>query len=134
MLELKKNSDEIFPARWYKAGIREILNDPAQRAQLKGPAFQDFKVAILGAYNSTKNQTTQNLIVNTNGTVIKTSEHFDFQAEDEIEFLGRFWLIEEVEYDLNGISPQAGVYGDILKNAITTLRIVALKRKNGGMR
>lgn len=134
MLEIKKNSDEIFPARWYKAGVREILNDPAQRAELKGPAFQDFKVAILGAYNRTKNQTTQNLIVNTNGTVIKTSEHFDFQAEDEIEFLGRFWLIEEVEYDLTAIAPQASVMGDPLKNAITTLRIVAVKRNGAGVK
>lgn len=134
MLEIKKNSAEIFPARWYKAGIREVLNDPVQKANLKEPAFQDFDVEILGAYNRTKNQSAQNLIVNTNGTLIKTSANFDFQAEDEIEFLGRFWIIEEVEYDLTGISPQAAVYGDPLKNAITTLRIVAVKRNGAGVK
>lgn len=129
MLELKKSAAEIFPARWYKAGVRDMLNDPAQRANLTGPAFQDFHVEILGAYDRRKNQTVQNLIVNTSGTVIKTSAHFDFQPDDEIEFMGLMWVIEEVEYDLSGISPQAGVYGDILKNAITTLKIVALKKK-----
>lgn len=134
MLEIKKNSSEIFPARWYKAGVRDILNDAKQRTEFKAPAYQDFYVEILGAYNRTKNQTAQNLIVNTNGTVIKTSAHFDFQAEDEIEFLGRFWIIEEVEYDLTGISPQAAVYGDVLKNAITTLRIVAVKRNGAGVK
>lgn len=134
MLELKKNSAEIFPAKWYKAGVIDILNDPEQRTNLKEPAFQEFYVEILGAYNKKKNPATQNLIVNTNGTVVKTSAHFDFQQDDNIEFMGMMWYIEEVEYDLSGISPQAGVYGDILKNAITTLRIVAVKRKNGGIR
>lgn len=134
MLELKKNSAEIFPAKWYKAGVADILDDPKQRVNLKAPAFQEFYVEILGAYNKQKSQTTQNLIVNTSGTVIRTSAHLDFQQDDQIEFMGMMWYIEEVEYDLSGISPQAGVYGDILKNAITTLRIVALKRKNGGVR
>lgn len=134
MLELKKNSAEIFPARWYKTGVVDILDDPNQRGNLKAPAFQDFYVEILGAYNRQKSQTVQNLIVNTSGTVIRTSAHLDFQQDDQIEFMGMMWYIEEVEYDLSGISPQAGVYGDLLKNAITTLRIVALKRKNGGVR
>ncbi len=43
--------------------------------------------------------------------------------------MGMMWYIEEIEYDLSGISPQAGVYGDVLKNAITTLRVVALRKK-----
>lgn len=134
MLELKKSAAEIFPARWYKAGVRDILNDPAQRANLKGPAFQDFHVEILGAYNRQKNQAVQNLIVNTSGTVIKTSANYDFETDDEIEFLGKLWYIEEVEYDLTGISPQSAIYGDPLKNAITTLRIVAIKRNGVGTR
>lgn len=128
MLELKKNPAEIFPARWYKAGVPALLDDKEQRAKLTGPVYQDFYVEILGAYNRKKSQTTQNLIVNTSGTVLRTSAHFDFQQDDQIEFMGMMWYIEEVEYDLSGISPQAGVYGDILKNAITTLKIVALKR------
>lgn len=132
MIEIKKSSAEIFPARWYKAGVRDMLNDPIQRASLREAAFQDFNVEILGAYNRSKNQAVQNLIVNTSGTVVKTSAHFDFQQDDEIEFLGKIWYIEEVEYDLTGISPQAAVYGDPLKNAITTLRIVALKRSGVG--
>ena len=84
MLELKKSSAEIFPARWYRAGVREILNDPEKRGQLTGPAFQDFHVEILGAYNRTKSQSVQNLIVNTNGTLIKTSEHLDFQDRKSV--------------------------------------------------
>lgn len=134
MEELKKSGAEIFPARWYKAGVREILNAPKARADLKEPAFQDFSVEILGAYNRSKNQATQNLIVNTSGTVVKTSAHFDFSEGDEIQFLGKMWYIEEIEYDLTGIAPQAAVYGDVLKNAITTLRIVALKRNGIGVR
>ena len=134
MLELKKNSAELFPAKWYKAGVVDVLNDPAQRTKLKGPAFKEFYVEILGACNQHKNQTAQNLIVNTSGTVVRTSAHLDLQQDDQIEFMGMMWYIEEVEYDLSGISPQAGVYGDIFKNAVTTLKIVALKRKNRGVR
>lgn len=133
MLELKKDSAELFPARWYKASVKALLDDKEQRAKLTGPVYQDFYVEILGAYNRKKSQTTQNLIVNTSGTVLKTSAHLDFQQDDQIEFMGMMWYIEEVEYDLSGISPQAGVYGDILKNAITTLRIVALKRNRQGV-
>lgn len=130
---IKKSGAELFPARWYKAGVRELLNNPATRAEVKEPAYQDFYVEILGAYNRSKNQAAQNLIVNTNGTVIKTSAHFDFQQDDEIQFLGKIWYVQEVEYDLTGISPQAAAYGDPLKNAITTLRIVALKRSGVGV-
>ncbi len=129
MLELKKNSAEIFPAKWYRAGVPELLDDKENRSKLTGPAYQTFYVEILGAYNRSKSQTAQNLIVNTGGTVLRTSAHFDFQQDDQIEFMGMMWYIEEIEYDLSGISPQAGVYGDVLKNAITTLRVVALRKK-----
>ena len=106
-----------------------MLDDREKRSKLTGPAYQEFYVEILGAYNKQKSQTTQNLIVNTSGTVVRTSAHFDFQQDDQIEFMGMMWYNEEIEYDLSGISPQAGVYGDVLKNAITTLRVVALRKK-----
>lgn len=134
MLELKKSAAEVFPAKWYKASVAGLLDDREKRSKLTGPAYQEFYVEILGAYNKQKSQTTQNIIVNTSGTVVRTSAHFDFQQDDQIEFMGMMWYIEEVEYDLSGISPQAGVYGDMLKNAITTLKIVALKKKGTGFK
>lgn len=115
MQELKKNSSEVFPARWYKAGDREH--------------GCEIYVAVVGTLTREKQQPVPNMRVSTDGTVVSCSQNNLYEQGDELYFLRRWWYIEAVEIDMTNIAPQAAKFGDPLDNAEFMLHIRAQRQK-----
>lgn len=118
---LTKNLSELFPAIWY----------PKQGERKNGVQI---KVEIAGTLSRRNEQPIQNLRVSTRGTTVRTTFNFPYKENDEIEFLGFYWIISEVVIDLTSISPQAAALGDPLKNAVYELNIIAVNRTPEAMR
>lgn len=134
MLGLSKNSADVISAKHYKEGVWVMLNDPAQRAQLLGsstPIYTKFKCSLVGEWNRDKGYVLQNMRVNYDGTVISTTQPVNVDKGDMILIFGKWWIVENVTFDLTSIAPQ-GDYWMPMKNAITQIRIRAIKANGVG--
>ena len=49
-------------------------------------------------------------------------------ARQEVAFLGLWWLVDEVRYDLSAINPQAAAFGDPMKNAVVEVTLIGSGR------
>ena len=49
-------------------------------------------------------------------------------ARQEVAFLGLWWLVDEVQYDLTSVNPQAAGMGDFMKNAVVEVTLVGSGR------
>lgn len=54
----------------------------------------------------------QNLRASTKGTVVRVGQSFPVKERQEVAFLGLWWLVDEVQYDLTSVNPQAAGMGD----------------------
>lgn len=51
-----------------------------------------------------------------------------FMTRQEVAFLGLWWLVDEVQYDLTSVNPQAAGMGDFMKNAVVEVTLVGSGR------
>ena len=49
----------------------------------------------------------QNLRASTKGTVVRVGQSFPVKERQEVAFLGRWWLIDNVGFDLSEYAPQS---------------------------
>ena len=64
----------------------------------------------------------------TKGAVIRVSQPLPIQERQEFVFLGMWWLVDEVRYDLTAVNPQAAGAGDIMKNALVEVVLIGSGR------
>lgn len=116
---LSNNSAATFPAKWYPTiGDREH--------------GVDFNVEVVGTVNRRTEQPVQNLRVSTKGTIVRSSTRLMFEENQEVAFLGYYWIISEVQIDLSSVNPQAAIFGDPLQNAVFELTLIANTPAQGG--
>ena len=53
---------------------------------------------------------------------------FPVKERQEVAFLGLWWLVDEVQYDLTSVNPQAAGMGDFMKNAVVEVTLVGSGR------
>ena len=70
----------------------------------------------------------QNLRASTKGTVVRVGQSFPVKERQEVAFLGLWWLVDEVQYDLTSVNPQAAGMGDFMKNAVVEVTLVGSGR------
>ena len=51
-----------------------------------------------------------------------------FMTRQEVAFLGLWWIVDEVQYDLTSVNPQAAGMGDFMKNAVVEVTLVGSGR------
>lgn len=116
---LSNNSAATFPAKWYPTvGDREN--------------GVDFNVEVVGTVNRRTEQPVQNLRVSSKGTIVRSGARLMFEENQEVAFLGYYWIISEVQIDLTSVNPQAAVFGDPLQNAVFELTLIANTHTQGG--
>ena len=71
----------------------------------------------------------QNLRASTKGTVVHMGQSFPVKERQEVAFLGFWWLVDEVRYDLSAVNPQAAAFGDPMKNAVVEVTLIGSGRK-----
>lgn len=134
MLGLSKNSADVISAKHYKEGVWAMLQDPTQRLTVlssQRPLYRNFKCSLVGEWNRDKGYTMQNMRMNYDGTVIQTTQALEIDKGDMILIFGKWWIVENVSFDLTSIAPQGG-YWMPKKNAITQIRIRAIKANGVG--
>lgn len=50
------------------------------------------------------------------------------KERQEVAFLGLWWLVDEVQYDLTSVNPQAAGMGDFMKNAVVEVTLIGSGR------
>lgn len=108
---LSNNSAATFPAKWYPTiGDREH--------------GVDVTVELIGTIDRRTGYPIQNLRASTKGTAVRLGQSLPVEEKQEMSFLGIWWRIDEVNYDLNAVNPQAAEFGDPLKNAVVELTLI----------
>lgn len=112
---LKTDAAALFPARWYfEEGDREH--------------YRELRVALVGSLDRRTGYPVQNMRASTKGTIIRVSQPLPIQERQEFVFLGMWWLVDEVRYDLTAVNPQAAGAGDIMKNALVEVVLIGSGR------
>lgn len=112
---MTNNLAAVFPARWYPTeGDREH--------------YLDVNVELVGAIDRRTGYPIQNLRASTKGTVVRVGQSFPVKERQEVAFLGLWWLVDEVQYDLTSVNPQAAGMGDFMKNAVVEVTLVGSGR------
>ena len=84
---ITNNLAAVFPARWYPTeGDREH--------------YLDVNVELVGTIDRRTGYPIQNLRASTKGTVVRVGQSFPVKERQEVAFLGLWWLVDEVQYDL----------------------------------
>ena len=113
--KLTNNSAAVFPAKWYPTrGDREN--------------YVDVRVELVGTIDRRTGYPIQNLRASTKGTVVRVGQSFPVKERQEVAFLGLWWLVDEVQYDLTSVNPQAAGMGDFMKNAVVEVTLVGSGR------
>lgn len=71
----------------------------------------------------------QNLRASTKGAVVRVGQSFPVKERQEVAFLGFWWIVDKVRYDLSAVNPQAAAFGDPMKNAVVELTLIGSGRK-----
>lgn len=111
------NPTAFFPAKWCPTrGDREHT--------------VEIMVAIEGELNSRVGYPIQNMRASLKGTRISTTNEGAFEVGQEVFFLGRWWLIDNVGFDLSEYAPQSAAVTGI-GHPKTFLDIVGQQVKGG---
>ena len=114
--KLTNNSAAVFPAKWYPTrGDRE--------------KYVDVRVELVGTIDRRTGYPIQNLRASTKGTAVRLAQSLPVEEKQEMSFLGFWWLVDEVRYDLSAVNPQAAAFGDPMKNAVVELTLIGSGRK-----
>lgn len=113
--KLTNNSAAVFPAKWYPTrGDRE--------------KHVDVRVELVGTIDRRTGYPIQNLRASTKGTAVRLAQSLPVEEKQEMSFLGLWWLVDEVQYDLTSVNPQAAGMGDFMKNAVVEVTLVGSGR------
>ena len=61
-------------------------------------------------------------------TVVRVGQSLPVKERQEVAFLGLWWFVDEVQYDLTSVNPQAAGLGDFMKNAVVEVTFVGRGR------
>lgn len=112
---LTMNSAAVFPAYWYPD-----VGDLTKRHAVN--------VELIGTVDRRSGFPIQNLRVSTRGTAVRLGAALPVEENQTLSFFGWYWLIQEVQFDVNAINPQGGALGNPLKNALPELVLKATRR------
>lgn len=114
---MTNNLAAVFPARWYPTeGDREH--------------YLDVNVELVGTIDRRTGYPIQNLRASTKGTVVRVGQSFPVKERQEVAFLGLWWLIDNVGFDLSEYAPQSAAVTGI-GHPKTFLDIVGQQVKGG---
>lgn len=73
------------------------------------------------------NTIVQSLIVDESSTVLKTSYSYDYKDGYELQYRGKYYIIEKVAIDTRPINPQALAFANAEDNALRYLSIIEVQ-------
>lgn len=73
------------------------------------------------------NTIAQNLIVDEGSMVLKTSYAYDYKDSREIQYRGKYYIIQKVVVDTRPINPQALAFANAEDNALRYLSLIEVQ-------